>query len=189
MKNFRFLLTGLVLMTFGICSNLFAQGQSWAANAKFGLLFPGTVTISPPGVDVDTEIGWILHVKADALVSPKFSIGGLVSFAGTSAEESSESVSIMNFGGTLKGWFPMQNGWQIRPGVLLAYQLTTGDAFDDVSGFDIGAFAELAIPLKTRFNAVVAELGFISQPAGGNTDADVTWAPVFYLQLGYEFGG
>jgi len=67
------------------------------------LLFPGTVTISPPGVDVDTEMGWILHLKADALLSPKFSMGG----AGTSAEESSESVSFMNFGGTLKAWFSL----------------------------------------------------------------------------------
>ena len=189
MNLFRSVTLLIIMLTVCLTGMANAQGQKWAANAKFGLLFPGTVTISPPGVDVDTEMGWILHVKADALLSPKFSMGGLISFAGTSAEESSESVSIMNFGGTLKGWFPLESGWQIRPGILLAYQLTTSDAFDDVNGFNIGAFAELAIPLKNRYNAVVAELGFISQPAGGNEDADVTWAPVFYLQLGYEFGG
>ena len=43
-------------------------------------------------------------------------------------------------------------------------------------------------PLKD-FNAIVAEIGFTSQPSGGNEFADVTWAPIFYLTIGYEFGG
>jgi len=43
-------------------------------------------------------------------------------------------------------------------------------------------------PLK-KYNAIIAELGFMSQPAGGNSDVDVTWAPIFYLTVGYESGG
>jgi hypothetical protein len=70
----------------------------------------------------------------------------------------------------------------------LAYQITTGDAFDDVKGLNVGFTFEAAFPLKD-FKAIVAELGFTTQPSGGNADADVTWAPIFYLTVGYEFGG
>ncbi len=151
MKIFRMITILFLIVIFCLSGTVLAQEQKWSANAKFGLLFPGTVTISPPGVDVDTEMGWILNLKADALMSPKFSIGALVSFAGTSAEESSESVSIMNFGGTMKAWFPLESGWHIRPGAVLAYQLTTSDAFDDVSGLNVGAFVEGAVPLKNKY--------------------------------------
>ena len=82
----------------------------------------------------------------------------------------------------------MQNGNQVRAGLILAYQMTSGDVFDDVEGFNAGFTGEYVITLKDK-KAVVIELGFTSQPAGGNADADVTWAPIFYLTVGYEFGG
>jgi hypothetical protein len=82
----------------------------------------------------------------------------------------------------------MRGGNQIRAGIILAYQMTSGDAFDDVEGLNVGFTGEFVFPMKDK-KAVVAELGFTSQPAGGNEDADVTWAPILYLTIGYEFGG
>ncbi len=163
-----------------------AQSQTWNMNFKGGIMLPGTVTIE--GFDVDTDMGWIANVAYDALVGEKVSMGGYFFYSGVTPEESDESANILAIGGTVKGRFTLSSGTQIRPGLILAYQMTSGSAFDDVTGLNIGFTGEVAFPLKDH-KAIVAELGFTSQPAGGNSDADVTWAPIFYLTLGYEFGG
>ena len=66
--------------------------------------------------------------------------------------------------------------------------MSSGDSFDDVEGLNVGFTGEFVFPLENK-KAVVTEIGFTTQPAGGNADADVTWAPIFYLTVGNEFGG
>ena len=90
----------------------------------------------------------------------------------------------MSIGGTIKGRFALQGGTQLRPGVILAYQLTTVDEVEDITGLNVGFTFEAAFPLKDH-RAIVAELGFTTQPGGGNEDVDVTWGPIFYLTVGY----
>ena len=165
-----------------------AQNQSWNWNFKGGIILPGTVTVE--GYDADTELGWIVNTVFDAMVAEKLSMGGYFFYSGLTEAESGESngANIMSIGGTLKARFPLRGGTQLRPGVIFAYQITTGDAFDDVNGLNVGFTFEAAFPLKDR-NAIVAEIGFTSQPSGGNSDVNVTWAPIFYLAVGYEIGG
>ena len=185
--NNRMILVIVIALLLSV-SFVHAQKQSWNWNFKGGILLPGTVSVE--GFDGDTNMGWIINTAFDAVVAEKFSMGGYLFYSGTSEAESGEDLSanIMSIGGTLKGRFALQGGTQLRPGVILAYQLTTGDAFDDVTGLNVGFTLEAAFPLKD-YNAIVAEIGFSSQPTGGNSDADVTWAPIFYLTVGYEFGG
>ncbi len=51
---------------------------------------------------------------------------------------------------------------------------------------ELGAFIEFVKPEKHK-NNLIFELGFNAQPTGGNDDAWVTFAPIFYLTLGVEF--
>jgi hypothetical protein len=185
--NYKSILVTIVIVMLFTSMSL-AQKQSWNWNFKGGVLLPGTVTVE--GIDGDTNLGWIFNTAIDAMVAEKLSMGGYFFYSGTSEAETGEDLSanIMSIGGTLKGRFPLKGGTQLRPGVIFAYQLTTGDAFEDVNGLNIGFTFEAAFPLKD-FNSIVAELGFTTQPSGGNEDADVTWAPIFYLTVGYEFGG
>lgn len=171
-----------------LSSTIKAQEQSWNWNFKGGVMLPGTVTIE--GFDVDTETGWILNTAFDALLMPKFSMGGYLLYSGVTEAETGESLSanVFAIGGTLRARFQLEGGIQLRPGVILAYQSTSGDAFDDVSGLNVGLSFDVVFPLK-GFNAIVGEIGFTSQPSGGNEDADVTWAPIFYIAVGYEIGG
>ena len=185
--NYRsILIIVIALLLFGSFAH--AQKQSWNMNFKGGILLPGTVTVE--GYDGDTNLGWIINTAFDAVVAEKLSMGGYFFYSGTSEAETGEDLSanIMTIGGTLKGRFALRGGTQLRPGVIFAYQLTSGDAFDDVTGLNVGFTFEAVFPLKD-FNAIVGEIGFTSQPSGGNSDADVTWAPIFYLTVGYEFGG
>jgi len=183
-----FFLIIMVFVTVFFLSTAPAQTESWNMTIKGGLLFPGTVNIDPPGWDVDTEMGWMLNICGDAMVAPKLSLGGFIIYAGTSAEEFDESASIFTLGGTIKGRFTMQSGWQLRPGLAIGYQMIGGDAFEDVNGLDVGGIFEVVKPLANK-KALVGELGFITQPSGGNDDADVTFGPIFYLNVGYQFGG
>jgi hypothetical protein len=165
-----------------------AQKQSWNLNFKGGILLPGTVVVE--GFDIGTELGWIVNTAFDAMVAEKLSMGGYFFYSGTSEAETGESntANIMTIGGTIKGRFQLRGGTQLRPGLILAYQITTVDEVDDINGLNVGFTFEAAFPLKD-FNAIVAEIGFTTQPSGGNSDVDVTWSPIFYLTVGYEFGG
>ncbi len=176
----------ILLMVLISTSAVQAQKQSWNMNIKGGIMLPGTVTVE--GYDADTEMGWIGNLAFDALLAEKVSMGGFLFYAGITPEDLDESANILGIGGTIKARFTLKSGMQIRPGLVLVYQMTSGDAFEDVKGFGVGFTGEVVFPLKD-FNAIVAEIGFTSQPSGGNEFVDVTWAPIFYLTLGYEFGG
>jgi hypothetical protein len=176
----------ILLLILVSASTVQAQKQSWNMNIKGGLMLPGTVTVE--GYDGDTEMGWIGNLAFDALLAEKVSMGGYLFYSGITAEDIDEGANILGIGGTIKARFTLKGGTQIRPGVILAYQMTSGDAFEDVTGFGVGFTGEVVFPLKD-FNAIVAEIGFTSQPSGGNEDVEVTWSPIFYLTLGYEFGG
>jgi len=186
MKKNAISVIAILLMVLVSTSAVQAQKQSWNMNIKGGIMLPGTVTVE--GYDADTDMGWIGNLAFDALLAEKISMGGYFFYSGVTAEGSDEGANILGIGGTIKARFTLKGGTQIRPGLILAYQITSGDVFDDVNGLDVGFTAEVVFPLKD-FNAIVAEIGFTSQPSGGNEYVDVTWAPIFYLTLGYEFGG
>ena len=155
----------ILLLIFVSTTVVQAQKQSWNMNIKGGILLPGTVTVE--GYDADLDMGWIANLAIDALLAEKVSMGGFVYYSGVTPEELDESANILGLGGTIKGRFTLKGGTQIRPGLVLTYQMTSGDAFEDVKGFGVGFTGEVVFPLKD-FNAIVAELGFISQPSGGN---------------------
>jgi len=115
-------------------------------------------------------------------------MGRIHYYFGASAEDIDESATIFTLGGTIKGRFTIQSVWQRRPGIALSYQMVDGDAFEDVKGLNIGGIFEVVKPLQNK-RALVGEQGFISQPTGGNEDAVVTIEPIFFLTIGYEFGG
>ncbi|MCX5754261.1 MAG: hypothetical protein NTW97_11600 [Candidatus Krumholzibacteria bacterium] len=190
MKAMRISLLCLVLVVLSISVG-HAQEQQWNLTFKGGPLIPGTVTIDPPGGDVDTDMGWLLNAYIDAMVAPKLSFGGFLLLAGTSASGggTDSGATVATLGATVKGRFTLQNGMQLRPGLAIGYQMISGDAFDGVKGLDVGGIFEIVKPLANNKNALVGEVGFITQPAGGNSDADVTFGPIFYLAFGYEFGG
>jgi hypothetical protein len=189
MKTLRISLLCMVLVVLSVSVG-HAQDQQWNLTLKGGPLFPGTVTIDPGG-DVDTDMGWLLNAYIDAMVAPKLSFGGFLLLAGTNASGGGKDsgATVATLGMTVKGRFKLQSGLQLRPGLAFGYQMISGDAFDGVKGLDIGGIFEVVKPLANNKNALVGEVGFITQPAGGNSDADVTFGPIIYFAFGYEFGG
>ena len=161
------------------------SGQTWNLGAKGGLLFPGTVNVE--GYDADTEMGFMLGSYIDALIVPKLSLGAYADFYHTSTEIGGYSASVLSLGGTIKGRFCIRGLFELRPGVSFGYNYTSiEDADDGAHGYNIAGKLEAAIPVREHLNALV-EISFLSQPAGGTGDADVTWAPIFFLAAGIEY--
>jgi hypothetical protein len=192
MKAMRISLLCLVLVAFSISVGN-AQEQTWNFNFKGGLLMPGAVTIDPPGWDFDTGAGWLLNANFDALVAPKLSVGAFLMLAAPSVTVLGDDygVTVTTLGATIKGRFTLQNGMQLRPGLAIGYQMINTDApsAEGTKGLDVGGIFEIVKPFANSKNALVGEVGFITQPSGGNSDSDVTFGPIFYLAFGYEFGG
>ena len=164
--------------------------QSWNLGIKAGFLAPGSVYVEEVDEDFDLNAGPLLLATFDAMVAPKLSIGVFLLHARPTVTVFDEDydANITTFGGTIKGRFGGADALQVRPGLAVGYQLISSDeGVDDVKGLDVGGLVELSIPAGSI--RVPIELGFISQPAGGNDDSDVTFSPIFYLAGGIEFGG
>jgi len=165
-------------------------GEGFILGFKGGLVFPGTMTVSVEDYyeyDIDTEMGWMVGVKGDGMLGERFSMGFFLQRAGIKGEDMSGEAAVTTIGGTLKGHFGNPDGVKFRPALAIGYQMISHEDFnEDTQGLDVGAILEVAIP-TSKTAAVDVELGFISQPVGGNDDFDLTFAPILYLNVGYEF--
>jgi hypothetical protein len=157
--------------------------SDFAISVMGGPLLPGSISIGD--AEPDTNVGLIGRFAMDAMVAPKLSVGAYASFASTSFRGSDIGARSYGFGATLKGHFALGPA-QVRPGLALAFQISDIDQSDSVNGLGAGAFLETAYPVVPRMNLVL-HAGFLTQPTGGNSNVDVTWAPIFYFATGLEF--
>jgi hypothetical protein len=77
---------------------------------------------------------------------------------------------------------------QIKPGLHIGYRVVhlntdLNISYKDTKGLAVNASAQVMLLLKSRVNPYF-ELGFLAQPAGGNPDTDLTFAPIVYLSVG-----
>jgi len=151
-----------------------------------GLALPGTIDYSSPSRSFDTKVGFVARAAGDAMIVPKLSLGAYALFGSTSFEGGT-GATIWGFGLTIKGHFRIQS-IQLRGGLAVAFQLESADVAgaETSKGFGIAPVLEAAIPIASTLNLLV-HASFISQPAGGNSSSDVTWAPIVYFAAGLEF--
>ncbi|MDH4164615.1 MAG: porin family protein [Nitrospirota bacterium] len=157
-------------------------------SVKLGMVLESEVYIDPPDRYFDTDAGTMLAIRADAVVSPKLSVGGFFHQI-TNSTGAGDDITTNAIGGTMKYRANLTPDLQLRPGVSLGYNfLITSDAFrNDATGLEIGAFLEAAYHLRDG-HMLNGEIGFVTQPAGGNSDIDMTYGPTWYLLVGYAFG-
>ncbi len=161
--------------------------QSLNLDVKGGLLlgFPGKVNIE--GYQSAFQVSPVLKLDLDGILVEKFSMG--VSFLYTPAkiDAFTQTGNIITLAMTIKPRFTLSNGSQIRPGLAIGYNnISNSDMPKSSDGLDVGFTLEVTFPIKNQ-NYFVTEFGFISQPVGGTGDESITFPPVFYLMIGYEF--
>ncbi len=138
----------------------------------------------------DTELGGLLLARIEGYVGPKISVGAqaLLAYPTLSVGGAGDfDLTLANFAPTLAAHFG-SDSFLVSPGIALGYQTISTDDLDKVEGFSPGAFLELSFPLSPTLRGC-GEVGFISQPSGGNGDTEVTFGPIFYLAAGIALGG
>ena len=173
------------------------EQKEYDIGAAAGIWFPGTITIED--VDVDKTAGLLVRVFGDAYLMPKFAVGAYFNYSPAQLEKSGYNIDVdatfWELGIALKPRFVLSPTIALKPGLNIGYRNSTRDkiaGFDspdtDVSadGLGLNLSVELQILLNGGYIFFV-EGGFLSQPAGGTDDADVTWAPIMYLAGGIAF--
>ena len=160
-------------------------GLGYRLQAKGGPLLPGSVYIEEADVDVDTDAGPLVHLDADLIHVPSFATGAFLLFGSTEAE--GVDVSLVTFGVKLKASV-LAGPVEIRPGLDIGYTTSEVGGLDEIKGMDLGPVLEVAFGQPGGFR-FVGEVGGISQPVGGNDATGVTFAPIVYTALGFEFAG
>ena len=142
----------------------------------------GSVSFGDLGVDVDKEPGLVFKFSYDNISSDGNSFGFFLQYAPTVAlsyGSLEESGTMTEYGIALKTILNPGSDTEIKPGVNLGYRTVTASGMDDVEGF--GVNASLQIVPKNQKSKMYFDVGFLSQPNGGNAETTVTFAPILYL--------
>ncbi len=145
-------------------------------------------TIDIEGVEADKDGSFLLRLFADMYVAPKFAVGAYINYS--PAEVEGYDGTAVEFGMGIKPRFFVSPEVSIKPGLNIGYRSTSIDApgVDDVDGLAVNLSVEFQYHLANSPAIRFLDIGFLSQPTGGNSDADVTWAPIFYLNVGAAYG-
>jgi len=158
------------------------EGRSLDVGVTAGYWFGGNVVIQ--GVDVDKDGAFLLRLFADSYLVPKLAFGGYFNFSPYS--QAGVSITMFEFGASIKPKFILAPDLAIKPGLNLGYRFTTSDFGPaEISAFGINLSVEVQKSLSSVI--VFGEFGFLAQPSGGNSDVEVTFAPIFYVAGGIAF--
>jgi len=198
MKNASRILIALIFAV-SMTSSAFAgnlENRSHDIGLYGGVLFPGTISIDSDvaSIDVDSEMGFTLKGYFDQFVLPMFAVGVYGQYSSTTLTYGDLEVSadMYEFGLTFKPKFMITPTSAIKPGLEIGYRKSTRESFapddilTDADGLALNMSAEVQFMLDNGYIFGIT-LGFITQPTGGNEEADVTWAPIFYALAGIVF--
>lgn len=160
-----------------------------------GFWLPGTITIED--VDADKKIGPLVRIFYDSYINPRFAAGAYFNYSSAviSYETLEADADFLEFGIALKPKFFIGPDMALKPGLNLGYRMAnrelligyeSADTNTKSKGLGVNFSVELQFMQNDNYIYFV-ESGFLTQPAGGNSDADVTWGPILYLTCGLTF--
>ena len=103
-----------------------------------------------------------------------------------SYESYSADGSFIEFGIAFKPKFMVSPTVAIKPGLNIGYRkMETDESSYDAEGLGLNASVEIQFQVKGMLFFI--EPGFLSQPAGGNDNTDITFGPIGYINVGVCF--
>lgn len=175
------------------------EGKQYDIGIEGGMWFSGDITFDAGdygSADVNKNTSLLLRAFADMYVAPKFAVGGYLNYTTGELEYGgvSADASFYEFGIALKPRLLLSPTMALKPGLNIGYRhlerdLLEGESSDtetSADGLGVNLSVELQFLLSGGYIFFV-DGGFLSQPAGGNDDADVTWSPIIYLAAGICF--
>ena len=151
-----------------------------------GVLFEGEAYFAYPNKYSAHSSAMMFRVFYDYYLMEKLSVGVYGNFAPTEFPRY-DVATMYEFGVTLKPRFMVSPVIAVKPGLNLGYRMySSGTDIVDMDGLGLNFSCEVQYDIEKTI-IPFAEIGFISQPAGGNDITDVTYDPVFYLLGGVVF--
>jgi hypothetical protein len=154
------------------------------------LLPSDNISAEDYGIKLHQNGTFLGRIAADFFLIPKMSMGVYMNVSPVSYGESDETATVLEFGGSLKGRFLVAHGAvAVKMGANVGYRYISSKLkySDGVSGFSIGPSIEVQFATGTSL-APHIEIGFLSQPAGGNEYTNITFPPIFYVGGGCSLG-
>jgi hypothetical protein len=150
-----------------------------------GYLFAGDLWVGYPanryysfGESYLLRLEWAHYFEA---MSKRFGVGLYVNTA-SPYYGSFETISMSEIGMVLKGRFNVSERVQIKPGAYVGYR-----SYGSGAGDGLGVNANVQVQYQMGKMKPFIELGFLTQPAGGNKTAEATFSPVFQTSVGLAF--
>lgn len=173
--------TFVIMLTLSALS-LHSQESRHEIGISLGQLFEGEAYFW----EADQYSGWgesmLLRAQYDFFFSRHWGVGAYYNF--TSTEFFRYDVTVLHeWGFSFKGRFSAGEKLWIKPGVHVGFR-----SYSKIDGTGLGTNVSLAgqYQTSTRFHPYV-ETGFLAQPAGGNSDTDITYSPTWYITAGVAF--
>lgn len=154
-----------------------------------GYIFEGSAYFAEPNRNSAHSAGLMVRTFYDKYVAEQFAVGVFAQSAFTDFPRyTTDSGALMIEGGfSFKARFLANEKVALKPGFNLGYRHYFADD-DFVAGGGLG----LNVGLEAQYDygapwLPYLELGFISQPTGGNDSTDITYDPIVYIQIGLAF--
>ena len=171
------------------------ESKKYDTGFSAGFWMPGTITVE--NIDLDKSIGPLIRIFGDLYINPKFAIGGYFNYStATLSYESYEAdADFLEFGVSFKPRFFIRSDMALKPGLNIGYRIANRELLYGLESPDTdttsrGLGLDLSVELQfmqPQDYIFFIETGFLTQPTGGNSDADVTWGPILYFTCGITF--
>jgi len=145
--------------------------------------------ISVGGMRPEKEGGLLLRAFYDEYILEKLGVGAYVNFSPVSTEGSSEGATIIEFGGSIKPRFSLADGKSVlKIGLNIGYRMQSSDVIvmDKIDAMGLNLTVEVQFTTSSSIVPFV-EIGFLSQPVGGNEYYDIQFPPILYFGGGVAF--
>jgi hypothetical protein len=149
----------------------------------------GNLSLHEWGIKREKNAGFLLRTFYDAYLAEKIAVGLFFNYSPMTSPASSHSATMIEFGGSIKPRFPLGDGSAVfKPGLNIGYRMysSESDVMDKAKGLGINASLELQFDIKSII-APYIEIGFLSQPVGGNDVTGMSYAPIIYIGGGIAF--
>jgi hypothetical protein len=184
MKRSRLTAVLVMIVLLSLSQSVFGQHKSiedktFDVGVSVGSWFSGDVSVT--GGTVEKDGSMLIRVFGDAYLIPQLGVGAYFNYSPISQDDI--DVNVLEFGAALKPRFFLSPEVAIKPGLSIGYRLGSSDIeVVDHDGLGLNVSVELQYFLEPVL--LFGEIGFLSQPAGGNDFIDVTYSPIFYLSGG-----
>lgn len=183
----------LFLVLLSLPSGLAAQNSLMERTRDFGIsagyIFEGSAYFAEDEEYSAHTAGPMIRVFYDSYIMEKFAVGLYSQAALTDFPRytTDSGAILVEAGFSFKPRFFVGENMAVKPGMNIGYRYyLADDEWIESDGLGLNLGVEFQYDTGASYLPFM-EVGFLSQPWGGNEETDITYDPIVYLQAGIAF--